>query len=160
MKDRILNGLLLLTVAAALGLTLLRGAPEEAGAPLPLPTSLLPGATATPHPIDAYRSQRRENRQETEALLALLKDSPDLSPEARAQAEQQLGQIAARRETELAVEAALAAKGMGRGLCVCRDGAVTVFVPQPLSAQDAALLLDWVMEISGVSKENIRISAC
>ena len=72
MKDRILNVLMLLTVAVALGITLLRGgAGEETLSPAPF-LSALPAAapTATPHPADAYRQRRAESRRQEGAEQA------------------------------------------------------------------------------------------
>ena len=66
MKDKVLNALTLLTVAAALVLTLLRGAPEpdapsRAPAVIAVPTA---APTAAPHPAQAYRARRAEVRQQ------------------------------------------------------------------------------------------------
>ena len=160
MKDRILNALMLFTVAAALILTLIRGAPEtESAFDAPMVSSFATAApTATPHPADAYRSQRAESRQMEQALLQALVDSPFTAPETRALAEEQLLETAAQMETELAVEAALAGKGYDRALCVARENTVTVMTGTALSAPDAALLLDIIREASGIDAENIRMT--
>ena len=160
MKDRILNTCMLLTVAAALILTLTRGAPEPADSGVPFAVSV--GATAapaaTPAPLEAYRLRREQTRREEREALQALIQSEATADELRALAEQQLLDMTRHNEIELAVEAALTAKGCGDGLCAARRDGVTVFLPWEISAQDAALLLDIVREVSGLSKENIRLT--
>ena len=160
MKDRIMNALMLLTVAAALILTLIRGAPEpERAFDAPIVSSFATAApTGTPHPADVYRQQRAESRQMEQAMLEALIGSAFTAPETRELAEQQLMETAARMETELAVEAALAGKGYAKALCVARENTVTVMTGTALSAPDAALLLTVIQEASGVSPENIRMT--
>lgn len=160
MKDKILNILLILTVTAALTLTLARGQPEQESASLTLTALPTRIPTATPHPVDAYRARREETRAQEQALLRALAQSEQTSPETRAQAEKQLLEAAAWMETELAVEAALAAQGYGQALCVAREGAVTILLSQELTAQEAALILALAQEASGAAAENIRIAAC
>ena len=153
MKDRILNALMLLAVAAALILTLIREAPEEtASAPLSAVTVL-----ATPHPAEAYRQQRADTRrQEKNALLALAEDET-ASDAIRQLAEEQLRSLMTADETELAMEGALAGAGFPHGLCICRGGKITLMADQAPDARTAAFLLDLAREVSGVSAENIRI---
>ena len=160
MKDRIMNALMLLTVAAALILTLLRGAPEpEAAFDAPVVSSFVTAAPAnTPHPADVYRQRRAESRQMEQAMLQALIGSEFTAPEMRALAEKQLLEAAEQMETELAVEAALAGKGYANALCVAREKTVTVMTGTALSAQDAALLLSLITEASGISRENIRMT--
>ena len=160
MKDRIMNALMLLTVAAALILTLVRGAPEpETAFDAPIVSSFATAApTNTPHPADVYRQQRAESRQMEQAMLQALIGSAFTAPETRALAEKQLLETAEQMETELAVEAALAGKGYTKALCVARENTVTVMTGTALSAPDAALLLTVITEASGVSPENIRMT--
>lgn len=122
-----------------------------------LPT-LVP--TATPHPVDAYRARRADTRAQEQALLRALVQSDQTSKETRAQAEKQLLEASAWMETELAVEAALAAQGYGQALCVAREGAVTILIPQEITAKEASLILALAQEASGTAAENIRIAAC
>ena len=158
MKDRILNVLMLGAVGAALTLTLLRGPGEEAPN-LPM-TAALPAVTptASPHPADVYREERAKTREREEKMLLSLADSAYTDPESRALAQAQLTEMAKNNETELAVEAALAARGYDQGLCVARQGTVTVFFPREISAGEAALFLDIVREASGLPPEKIRLT--
>ena len=160
MKDRILNALMLLTVAAALILTLIRGAPEPEGAFEAPIVSSYPAAmpTATPHPADVYRKERAETRKWEQTMLLSLIDSEHSAPETRALAQEQLLQAARRMETELAVEAALAGKGYDHALCVAQGEEVTVMTGTALTGQDAALLLEIIQQSSGLTAENIRMT--
>ena len=160
MKDRIMNALMLLTVAAALILTLIRGTPEpEAAFDRPIVSGFPTAApTNTPHPADAYRRERSETRRQEQAVLQALIDGEYTAPETRAMAQEQLLKAAAEMETELAVEAALAGKGYGHALCVARGNTVTVMTGTEITARDAALLLDIIREASGIEAENIRMT--
>lgn len=160
MKDKILNVLLLLTVAAALILTLAQGDSGEGPPGLAIQSvpTLAPAPTA--HPIDAYRARRAETRAQEQGLLRALVQSQETAPETRALAEKQLLEITENLETELAVEAALAAQGYGQALCVARAGGLTICLAQELTERQAALIVDLARAASGVAKENIRIAAC
>ena len=157
MKDRILNVLMLAAVAAALILTFLKGPPDtEAG--LPMASVTQPAATISPHPAEVYRARRKETRAMEQSLLITLIDSEHTAPETKALAEQQLIEITANDETELAVEGALAANGYTDALCVSRDGSMTVFLPAEITADDAAYFLEMAQDASGLTPENIRLT--
>lgn len=160
MKDRILNILMLLAVAAALVLTLMRGAPDSSGGALPLPVAaaVTPVPAASPHPAETYRTERASTRAREEALLLALIESAQTAPETRALAEEQLLALTENGETELAVEAALAARGYENALCAARRGSLTVFFPREISAREAALFLEIAREASGLPAENIRLT--
>ena len=159
MKDRILNGLMLVTVAAALFLTLIRGAPDvETAFDAPVVSYPTAAPTVTPHPADLYRQRRVESRQLERSMLQTLIDSEYTAPETRLLAQEQMMETARQMETELAVEAALAGKGYGEALCVVRENTVTVMTGTELTAADAALLLDIIREASGAAPENIRMT--
>lgn len=158
MKDKLMNLLLLLAVGAALGVSLLRPADTPTAA-LP-PLTALPTAVCTPSPppAQAYRAQRLAVRaQEQEGLESLLQ-SGALSAESRALAEAQALSIAQNQETELCVEAALAALGYADALCAAREESLNIFVPQTLEAAQAQLLLEVAQEASGLAAERIRIA--
>ena len=156
MKDRILNALMLAAVAAALGLSLLRGGGETEALPLAVMTTVAP--VQTPHPADAYRAERNKTRQREETLLKALIEGVETAPEIRELAQAQLLQTVEIDETELAVEAALAAAGRGQGLCVARQGEITVFFPREITAREAALFLAVVQDASGLPADNIRLT--
>ena len=159
-KEHIWNGLMLVTVAAALIFTLTKGAPEQESAALPLAVASLPTPTptATPTPAEAYRQERSRTRQRDRDALLALAQSENVSPETRALAESQLLETAKNDEIELAAEAALIARGYTDSLCAARQENITVFLDKEISAGDAALLLDVVREASGLSPENIRLT--
>ncbi|MBQ6962063.1 MAG: SpoIIIAH-like family protein [Clostridia bacterium] len=160
MKDRIWNGLMLVTVAAALFFTLNKGAPRQENAALPLAVASLPTPmpTVTPTPAEAYRQERAQTRQRDRDALLVLVGSESVSTETRVLAESQLLETVKNDEIELAAEAALIAKGYPNSLCAARQGAITVFLDKEISAGDAALLLDIVREASGLSPENVRLT--
>lgn len=159
MKDRIMNLLLMLVVAAALGVTLLRSPADTEEANLSAALTALPAATAAPDPLDAYRARRREDRaREQAALLALMGDAA-ADEAARQQARQALAALNESAEAELAVEAALAVQGDGKSLCVVRNGEATVLLSQPIDETQAALILELAREASGLETEKIRIAA-
>ena len=159
MKDRILNALMLLTVAAALGLSLFRGGGEgAAGEAFVLSALATVAPVQTPHPADAYRLERKETRKKEEELLLTLIEGEKTPPETRELAQAQLLQMTRNDEIELAAEAALAAAGCAQGLCVARQGEVTVFFPREITAREAALYLSVIEEASGLAGENIRLT--
>ena len=160
MKDRILNLLMMAAVAAALGFSLLRGGGEAYEPSLPFSTAFTaaPAAVQSPSPAVLYRRERQERRRQERETLLSLSGGADTEAEMRALAEKQLLEMARNDETELAVEAALAARGYAEGLCVARQEEVTVFLPQALTAQEAALLMDLTREVSGLPAENIRLT--
>lgn len=159
-KDRIWNTLLLVTVAAALLLTLSRDGQEQESAALPLTAASVsaPIPTAAPAPAEAYRQERAQTRQRDRNALLALVESESVSPETRALAENQLLETVKNDEIELAVEAALVARGYPDSLCAARQGAITVFLDKEIGAGDASLLLDVAREASGLSPENIRLT--
>ena len=160
MKDRILNALMLLTVAAALIMTLVRGVPPdtEAGIPLPVAAVATPAPTAAPHPADAYKMERAETRKKEEALLLSLINSAQTAEETRILAEAAILDMTKNDEIELAVEAALAERGYDKSLCVARNGEVTVFFPREITEREAALFLDIACAASGLDAQNIRLA--
>ena len=160
MKDRILNALMLLAVAAALIMTFVRGEPPEpeAGIPLPVAAVPTPAPTAAPHPADAYKMERAETRKKEEALLISLINSAQTAPETRSLAETAILDMTKNDEIELAVEAALAEGGYDKSLCMARAGEVTVFFPQEITEREAALFLDIACAASGLDAQNIRLA--
>ena len=155
MKDRILNGCMLIAVAAAVIAALFSqsSAPEKELLPL---TLTAPTAAPTVHPAEAYRALRRETReQETEALCALMDGGEE---EARLLAQSQLLEMAKNAEIELAAEGALTARGYAFALCVSRRGEAVVFVEGPIQERDAALVMAIVESAADIPRENIRVT--
>ena len=159
MKEKIKSILTLAITGASLAFAL-RGSGSGA-APLSVspPVAVLPSAAPAASPAEAYRAYRlREREREQAALQALLADAE--APEAeREQARRQLLALQENAETELAVEAALAARGDGEGLCVRRSGEITVFLSRALTEAEAALILEIAKNASGIGAGHIRISA-
>ena len=160
MKDKILNTLMLLSVAAALIFTWMNEKKPVSTPTLALtvPATLAP--TASPRPIDAYRAQRERTRQEETAALSALSENALADEDIRRMAQIQFTEIAQRNEIELAVEAALITRGYPDALCVFQSGTLTVLLSEPLAETDAQWIFQLAKEISGLEMENIRISAC
>lgn len=159
MKDKILNLLLLLTVGLALFLSLKKSPAAQAPLADAPPLAALPAAAPTAHPLDAYRARRDQERaREQAALLAILQDAA-ASEEEKSRAREELLSLNERAETELAVEAALAARGDGQSLCAARRGEILVFLGRAVSETEAALLLEVARQSSGLEADHIRISA-
>ncbi|MBQ4075531.1 MAG: SpoIIIAH-like family protein [Clostridia bacterium] len=160
MKDRILNALMLVTVGLALILSYFHGQ----DAPSPLPAAALqihpsPLPSPSPPPIRQYLLQRNQQRQEERLALQTILENENMDAAFRTRAGNQLLEITENAEAELALEAALAAKGM-EGVCIVRKGKITLFVDQPLDEASAALLIHLAAETTGVHPENIRLSIC
>jgi len=154
MKDRVLNILLLFTVAAALILSLKRSGPraqkEEALFSFPSPAAL----HFTPSPAEDFRARRAQARSlETEALQALISGK---EPGDAAWAEETLRSLVADTETELTAEAALAARGDGESLCAAQQGELIVFLAHPLTEAEAGTLTEVIVSACGVPSEKIR----
>ena len=153
MKDKLLNLLMLLTVGAALALTLLRPTSVNQESPLPAVTAL-----PTRRPAEAFRLRREKTREREKDTLLALRDGEGWAEETRTLAAEALRQTLLADETELAVEAVLAGKGYADALCVYREGSLTVLAAAPLREEDAALVRDLAAEIAGVAPDHVRIS--
>ena len=160
MKDKILNVLMLLSVAAALIFTFIY---EKKGVSAPV-LSLLPSATfsptPSPRPIDAYRLHRERTRQEESSALSALSQNALADEEIRRMAQMQLTEIAERNEIELAAEATLIARGYPDALCIFQAGNMTVLLTKSLSEADAAWIFQLIREVTKLEMENIRVCTC
>ena len=160
MKDKILNVLMLLSVAAALIFTFIH---EKKGVSAPA-LSLLPSATLSPtpspRPIDAYRVRRERTRQEESTALSAISQNALADEEIRRMAQIQLTEIAERNEIELAAEAALIARGYPDALCIFQAGNMTILLTKSLSEADAAWIFQLIREVTKLEMENIRVCTC
>ena len=157
MKDRILNICMLAMVTLALLLSL-RGGEQL---PVPALKSALvthPAPTDAP-PLQQYRMERQQSRQQLLQALTALQENKEMDGSLRQAAAEQLLSLSPQWETELALEAALAAKGY-EGICVMEQGKITIFLTGELSDREAALLQGLIREWADVEAENIRIAPC
>ena len=150
MKEKIMNGLMLLIVGLSLAITLSREQPESMAV-----SALLPLQQAEEiHPLEAYRLERSDARKrETEALkeLAALGDH---------QAEEMLHAIIRREEMEWAAEGVLAGQGYENAICVAQEENLTIFISHALSKEEAERLFLLMEAALGLEKENIHLSPC
>ena len=157
MKDRILNGLMLLFVFAALISVFWTGGEKRAAGGTNEIVSMETEEEGE-DPVVSYRERRRALRSEEKSALLSLIGKEEKSAESRALAEKQLLDMCQSDETELAVEAALLSRGYERALCVARQGEVYVFLPQEVTEKDAKLFLEIAHLASQADMENIRVS--
>lgn len=153
MKDRILNTLLLLTVALALGISIKKtpdGVPVQSNAETVL-TSV--------DPVAAYRERREAQRKrEEEALLALL-NAEACDAALRKQAQETLLDIQRRAETERTAEALAIGRGYGDAVCTLAGETLLFVLRDPITQESAARLTALAAEATGIAAENIRVSA-
>lgn len=157
MKDRILNICMLALVALALLLSL-RGDDQLPAPALESALVAHPAPTDAP-PLQQYRLERQQSRYQLLQALTALQENREMDGSLQQAATEQLLSLSQQWETELALEAALAAKGY-EGVCVMEQGKITLFLTGELSARDAALLQGLILEWAGIEAENIRISPC
>ena len=160
MKDRVLNGLMLAAVAGALAVSWLRGPRRDAPGDVQAAFRAAPTAAPaeTPSPEQAYRARRQETRRREQTALQALLNSEYAAEETRDMAADLLAAMARSDETELAVEAALCARGCPEALCVARQGEVTVLLSRSLTEREAGLILEIARTASGLPLENIRVT--
>jgi len=150
MKEKIMNGLMMLIVGLSLAITLSREAPESVSVSSPLPSQ----QAEETHPLEAYRRERSEARKrETEALR-------ELAAKGDQRAEEMLHAIIRREEMEWAAEGVLAGQGYEYAICVAREDHLTVFISHALSNDEAERLFSLIEAVSGIEKENIHLSPC
>ena len=155
MKDRILNGLMLLTVALALLLSL-RTSPQTQ----PVLSPQNADALLTPaDPVAAYRTRREQQRRREEETLRTLSSDASCTQALREQARQMILDIRIRTEKELAAEAAAIGRGYGDAVCTLAGDTLLFVLQCPIAPEEAAQLTALAAQATGVSRENIRISA-
>ena len=146
---------MLCAVAGALLLSLKKGGAPSGDLRLALKPASAPAEAL---PADqAYRERRRETRQREQAALEAMIAGESTDPETRALAAEMLRDLVRNDETELAVEAALAARGWTDALCVARQGEAAVLLSHALTEQEANLILEIARTASGNDGEIIRV---
>ena len=167
-KNRILNGALVITVGAALGITAWQSRSDTASpsagissarffTDVPSQTAVYATPVPSPAPIAAYRTRREESRGQECAALEQLAQSETVSEDIRRSAQEQLLLLVGRRETELAVEAALAGLGYPEGLCTVSEGNVTLILPKVPDAEEAQVLTELASQRSGLEKARVLL---
>ena len=153
MKDRVLNFLLIVTVALALLLSL-RQEPK-ADTPLMPSTETL---AAVADPVSAYRERRNARRQREEEALTLLVGDETGDAALRAQAREALLDMQRRAETEHTAEALAIGRGYGDAVCTVAGETLLIVLQNAIPDGEAARLIRLTAEATGLSAENIRIS--
>lgn len=153
MKDRILNALMLLTVAAALGVSI-RSTPDA----VPVQSSADTWLTSV-DPVAAYRERRTEQRKREEEALAVLLADESCDAALRAQARETLLTMQRCAETEQIAEALAIGRGYGDTVCTLAGETLFFVLQKPIATADAAQLIALAAQATGVSAENVRIFA-
>lgn len=155
MKQRLFNCILLLVVIASLIITLFsKGAessapPALSGAFVPVPSS------PTPHPIDAYKTEREQQHQQTVETLLPLADEP--SSPLHESAKTTLLSLQKERDSIKRIEGMLLGMGYERALCVMQQADILLFTVPKAKEGDIPLILQSAADISGCKRENIRL---
>lgn len=153
MKVHLFNFFLLLTVGGCLFITLSQATPEST--PIAkLEQAFIP-VSPSPHPIDAYRTQREYQRKQEADSLSLLSQSADAA--LGQTAEEALLSLQMQSEKELMVEGVLAGMGYGKSVCVLQNNTLSIFTSPAVSKEDAAIILQKAAEICLLPLENMQL---
>lgn len=145
---------LLLTLAVSWLATSRRLAQSAATVSLPVePVSAVPAGR-----LEQFRARREEAFLADAASLQALCDQDSLSATTREDAARQLQQLVSTRETQLALEGALAQSGLYPCVAVVSEGSVTLVTEkETLSDGESALLLTLAQAHAGVAPSGVRV---
>lgn len=119
------------------------------------------GSDSTDAENDYFTStalNRQQSRDEAIDVLKLVTENEEASAEAKAEAAEQISQIAVDMQNEANIETLVKAKGFEECIAVISDGSVSVIVKaESLQASEAAQILAIALETTGVSPENVSI---
>jgi len=110
--------------------------------------------------FESFRNNRENVRsKELEYLSSIINDSRT-DPETLKDAQEQKIEIVNNMEKEFTVESMLIAKGFKDAAVTLHQGSVNVIVDsEPLTAEQAAQILDIVLRETDVLAENVKVSA-
>lgn len=123
--------------------------------------ALSPLWTAAPalSPLERYRRERQQSREQLIAALTALQQQEEMEMPLRQAAAEQLLSLSGKWEREGMLEGVLAARGY-EGIAVMEKAGLTLFVAAILTPEEAALLYQLIWESTGLPRENIRIVPC
>ncbi len=152
------NALLLLTLLVTLAASCLATQHRlvEAAATVALPVVQV---TATPSSrLEEFRARQEEAYLSDLSTLQALCDQSSLSDQTREDAAQQLQEMVARRESQMALEGALAQSGVYPCVAVITPGSVTVVTEkETLSSGESALVMTLAKAHAGVEPSGVRV---
>lgn len=148
--------LTLLTVTLAVSWFFNRQRLTEAAATVSLPVTQVTGAPVSR--LDAYRAQRDEQALTDMAALQALCDQDALDAQTRQAAADQLREMVARRESQIALEGALVESGVYPCVAVLSPGSVTIVTEKAdLTGGESALVLTLAKAHAGVEPSGVRV---
>lgn len=128
----------------------------EAAATVSLPVEPV-SAPVTSH-LDAFRARQEEAYRSDTAALQALCDQENLSSATREDAAAQLRRMVDTRQTQLALEGALAQSGVSPCVAVISPGSVTVVTEKAsLSDGESALVMTLAQAHAGVEPSGVRV---
>ncbi len=128
----------------------------EAAATVSLPVEPVSAPVAS-H-LDAFRARQEEAYRSDTAALQALCDQENLSSATREDAAAQLRRMVDTRQTQLALEGALAKSGVSPCVAVISPGSVTVVTEKTsLSDGESALVMTLAQAHAGVEPSGVRV---
>lgn len=128
----------------------------EAAATVSLPVEPVSAPVAS-H-LDAFRARQEEAYRSDTAALQALCDQENLSSATREDAAAQLRRMVDTRQTQLALEGALAQSGVSPCVAVISPGSVTVVTEKAsLSDGESALVMTLAQTHAGVEPSGVRV---
>lgn len=128
----------------------------EAAATVSLPVEPVSAPVAS-H-LDAFRARQEEAYRSDTAALQALCDQENLSSATREDAAAQLRRMVDTRQTQLALEGALAQSGVSPCVAVISPGSVTVVTEKAsLSDGESALVMTLAQAHTGVEPSGVRV---
>lgn len=128
----------------------------EAAATVSLPVEPVSAPVAS-H-LDAFRARQEEAYRSDTAALQALCDQENLSSATREDAAAQLRRMVDTRQTQLALEGALAQSGVSPCVAVISPGSVTVVTEKAsLSDGESALVMTLAQAHAGVEPSGVRV---
>lgn len=128
----------------------------EAAATVSLPVEPVSAPVAS-H-LDAFRARQEEAYRSDMAALQALCDQENLSSATREDAAAQLRRMVDTRQTQLALEGALAQSGVSPCVAVISPGSVTVVTEKAsLSDGESALVMTLAQAHAGVEPSGVRV---
>jgi len=155
MKERILNGLMILVVLLCLGITLNSRPPEEIPV-LSLDNTFVSAAPSpTLPPLEKCRKDRETQRKEAIHSLTWLSQDPSAALQKEAQAA--LLSLHATMEIETAAESMLCAMGYPDNVCILQKDGLLLFTQPSVKQEDTLPILQSAAGLSSLPPEKIHL---
>lgn len=152
------NVLLLLTLLVTLAVSCLATQHRLVEAATTVALPVVQVTTSPASRLEDFRTRREETYLSDLSTLQALCDQTALSDQTREDAARQLQEMVARRESQLALEGALAQSGVYPCVAVITPGSVTVVTEkETLSSGESALVMTLAKAHAGVEPSGVRV---